>query len=223
MTRSRSGDANISSDDGGMSASILPSYSLICSAMTRADASSVRSVTRLAILNALRLVVQLLNATTMASGISSQPSSSPRRLLAIQRPQRVAKAAQRADGHAAALELLAHTVHVDLDRIHGSQVVKAEHGLGQRCLRDHAPRRQDKGLQRRMLALGQGQVLAAQQELPRVGFKLQWSAGNALRLAVQLAAQLGANAGFQLIRIKRLDQIVVRPVVEPGDAARDRV
>src|SRR5690242_14858072 len=101
-----------------MLASTALSLTWIRSAMLRAEASRVRSVTMPAVSRALRYVTQVLATTAPASGISSHSSSCRRRLLRpIAPPQHIAEPAQGDDRDVARLQLLADPVDIDLDRV----------------------------------------------------------------------------------------------------------
>src|SRR6185312_12068520 len=108
--------------------------------------------------------------SSRTSGISSQRSSLPRsdasRAL-IDAIEQVAHAAHRADLDAVGLELAAHPVHADLDRVAAHLVAEAEQLVDDLLLADDAALAREQKLRQRELARGEidGQVVV--EEPPR--------------------------------------------------------
>src|SRR5215470_12309792 len=188
---------------------------LICSAIERADASKVRSVTTPAVVRALPYATHVFTTTMPASGISSHPRSWRRRLLTgIVAPKHVAEAAQRHDSDVASLELLAHAVNVDLDCIRIHVVIKAEYGLGERALAHGLARMLDQCLQHGVFARRQWQADPAEGELATVAVEGERAIVDGRILPVARPPQLRAYPGLKLAQVERFGEVVVGATVE---------
>lgn len=131
---------------------------------------------------------------------------------------------------AARFRLAAQVHHVHVQGVGARLEVEAPHRLEDLLAGQHLPRVRQEHLQQGELGTGQLDPARAPGDLaggevhPQVGEGQHIVVGDAAcRGRVRAAAQQGPDAGEELVQFEGLDQVVVGPGVEPGDAVADGV
>src|SRR5215207_97588 len=137
----------------------------------------------------------------------------------------VPRAADRVEetGLATGFELSSEVGHEHFDRVRDGERVVAPDLVEQLLAADHQALVAHQVLQELELALRQIDLTVRALDLVRVGVQRQVADAQRSHPARRAPAQQRAQAGEQLLALERLDEVVVGPDVQAGDARLERV